>query len=166
MIKRSEKLAFMAITTVSGQTTTTTFKRMTGFTELSVSKNPNEYSRKYVDEDMERKSVAFYSPTISYKYDEETDNDVHALLSQIADNELTGESAKVTILIVNLAAPTAPNASSFEAVKRDYYVIPDSEGDDENMYTRNGSFSVASENVFGTATTEDAWQTAAFTAAE
>ncbi len=166
MIKRSEKLAFMAITTTSGQTTTTTFKRMTGFTEMSVSKNPSEYSRKYVDEDMERSSVAYYSPTISYKYDEEPDNDVHALLAGIADNELCGESTKVTILIVNLASPTASNSSSFDAVKRDYYVIPNSEGDDDNMYTRSGDFKVASENVFGSATTTDAWQTATFTAAE
>ena len=166
MIKRSEKLAFMGITTVSGQTTTTTFKRMTGFTEMNISKNPKEYSRKYVDEDMERKQVVSYSPSISYKYDEETDNDVHALLSDIADNELTGDASKVTILIVDLSAPTAPNASSFKAVKRDYYVIPGSEGDDVDTYTRSGSFSVASENTFGTATTSDAWQTATFAAAE
>lgn len=166
MIKRSEKLAFMEISTVSGQTTTKTFKRMTGFTEMNISKNAKEYSRKYVDEDMERKGVAYYSPSISYKYDEETGNDVHALLSDIADNELTDDAAKVTILVVDLTAPSAPNASSFKAVKRDYYVIPSSEGDDADTYTRSGSFSVASEKVFGTATTEDAWQTAAFKAAE
>ena len=64
MIKRSEKLAFMEVTEGEG----TVYKRMTGFTEFSLSKNPKEYSRKYIDEDMERSEVVGYSPAISYKF--------------------------------------------------------------------------------------------------
>ena len=67
MIKRCEKLAFMEVTEGSS----TVYKRMTGFTELSVSKNPKEYTRKYVDEFSERNAVVGYSPSISYKMDYE-----------------------------------------------------------------------------------------------
>lgn len=167
MIKRSEKLAFMEIDVpgTSG-TTTKVFKRMTGFTEMSTSKNPQEYSRKYIDEDYERSSVVGYSPSMSYKYDEEVGNDVHKALAEIADSELCGDAATVRILIVDLSAPTSSGGSSFNAVAREYAVIPNSEGDDDNTYTRSGDFKVAGEKVFGTASTTDAWQTATFTEAQ
>lgn len=166
MIKRSEKLAFMGIaTTGSGGTTTTVYKRMTGFTEMSTSKNPKEYSRKYIDEGFERSDVVGYSPSMSYKYDEEVGNDVHALLADIADNELTGEGAKVSILIVDLSAPTTSGGSSFNAILRDFSVIPSSEGDDADTFTRSGNFKAAGDKVFGTASTSDEWQTATFTEA-
>ena len=159
-MKRSEKVAFMGVKNGSS----TTFQRMKGFTELSVSKNPKEYSRKYIDEDSERSSVVGYSPSMSYKYDEDAADAVHKTLADIADNELTEDAAKVTIVIVNLAKPTTQGGSSFEAVQRDYCVIPDGEGDDEDTYTRNGEFKAAGNKIIGSATTSDEWQTATFTA--
>ena len=60
MIKRNQKLAFM-------NTEEENYVRMTGFTDLAVSKNPKEYSRRYIDEDTERNSVISYSPSISDK---------------------------------------------------------------------------------------------------
>ncbi|MBR5808749.1 MAG: hypothetical protein IKY39_01410 [Clostridia bacterium] len=60
MVKRSEKVAFMQV--VDGDKAV--YKRMTGFTEFAVSKNPKEYSRKYIDEDIERSEVIAYSTAI------------------------------------------------------------------------------------------------------
>lgn len=161
-MKRSEKLAFMGVKNDSS----TTFHRMKGFTEMSVSKNPKEYSRKYIDEDSERSSVVGYSPSMSYKYDEDATDTVHKVLADIADNELTEDAAKVTIVVVNLAKPTSQGGSAFEAVQRDYSVIPDTEGDDEDTYTRSGEFKTAGARIIGSATTSDEWQTATFTAAD
>lgn len=160
MIKRSEKLAFMQV--MDG--TSTVYKRMTGFTELSVSKNPKEYTRKYIDESAERNAVVGYSTSISYKLDYEPDNDVHKVFAQIADNELTGDDAVRSIVIVDLTAPCENDG--FKAIKRSFSVIPSAEGDDSETYTLSGNMKASGEIVFGTAETEDDWQTLTFTEAE
>ena len=49
IVKRSEKIPFYGIS-VDGKVV---FARMTGFTEISVNKNPIEHKRQYVDEDFE-----------------------------------------------------------------------------------------------------------------
>ena len=61
--KRSDKLAFF------GEDKVSTFTRMRGFTEFSMSKNPVEYSRRYIDEKTERNDVVAYAPSISYSFD-------------------------------------------------------------------------------------------------
>ena len=45
ILKRCDKVAFYGITAND----TTTYYRMKGFTDFTVSKNPSEYSRKYVE---------------------------------------------------------------------------------------------------------------------
>ena len=160
MIKRSEKLAFMQVTNGG----TTAYRRMTGFTELSVSKNPKEYSRKYVDENTERNAVIGYSPSISYKMDYEPDNAVHYEFSSIADRELTGENAVRNIVIVDLTTEDANGICN--AVKRAFSIIPATEGDDSETYTLSGNMKASGEMIFGTAETEDDWQTLTFTEEE
>lgn len=160
MIKRSEKLAFMEVT----ENGNAVYRRMTGFTELSVSKNPKEYSRKYIDESTERNAVVGYSPSISYKMDYEPGNTVHNEFSKIADCELTGENAVKNIVIADLT--TADNSGVCNAIKRAFSVIPSAEGDDSETYTLSGNMKASGEIVFGTAETEDGWQTLTFTEAE
>lgn len=160
MIKRSEKLAFMQVT----ESGNSVYRRMTGFTELSVSKNPKEYSRKYIDESAERNAVVGYSPSISYKMDYEPSNTVHNEFSQISDRELTGENAVRNIVIVDLT--TADNSGACNAIKRAFSIIPSAEGDDSETYTLSGNMKASGEIVFGTAETEDDWQTLTFTEAE
>lgn len=160
MIKRSEKLAFMQVT----ESGSTVYRRMTGFTELSVAKNPKEYSRKYVDERTERNAVVGYSPSISYKMDYEPDNTVHKEFSQISDRELTGEDAVRNIVIVDLT--TADGNGECDAIKRAFSVIASSEGDDSETYTLSGNMKASGEIIFGTAESEDDWQTLTFTEAE
>lgn len=156
MIKRSEKLAFMQIK--SGETSV--FKRLTGFTEFSISKNPREYSRKYLDEDMERSEVMGYSTSIAYKFDTDPDSEVHQLLYRIADRELIGAEAEVTVVIADLSTLSE---GACVASKRVYSVIPSSEGDDADTYTVSGTLRAAGKNVFGTCRTTDDWQTVTFT---
>ena len=52
IIRRNDKVAFAAI---NGSDT---LYRLKGFTEFSVSKNPIEYSRRYIDEVSERNDGA------------------------------------------------------------------------------------------------------------
>lgn len=157
MIKRSEKLAFMEV----GEGNSAVFKRMTGFTEFSVSKNPKEYTRKYIDEDMERSEVVAYSPTISYKFDIDSDNDVHEFLCEVSDHELIGENAECNIVIADLSQPVSN--SGVKAVMRKFSIIPKAEGDDKDTYTVSGSFKAAGEKKFGAATSSDGWKTLTFT---
>lgn len=162
MIKRSEKLAFMKV----GSENSAVYKRMTGFTEMSVSKNPKEYSRKYVDEDAERSSVVAYAPSMSYKFDYDPQNEVHKEFVKVADDELTGDSTVKSILIVDISAPAAAGGSSFNAAVRDFSIIPSTEGDDADTYTYGGDLKAYGNITRGTAVTTDEWQTATFTETE
>lgn len=156
MIKRSEKLAFMEVK--DGESSV--FKRMTGFTEFSISKNPKEYSRKYIDEDMERSEVVGYSPAISYKFDTDPENAVHQLLSAVADRELVGQDAECNIVVADLSALDENGAA--KAIMRKFSIIPNNEGDDKDTYTVSGSFKASGVKIFGTAKTSDEWQTITF----
>lgn len=158
MIKRSEKLAFMEV----GDGDNKVFKRMTGFTEFSLSKNPKEYSRKYIDEDMERSEVVGYSPAISYKFDTDPENSVHQFLTKVADYELLGEDAECNIIVADLSSADAQGSA--KAVMRKFSIIPQNEGDDRDTYTVSGSFRAAGNKTFGTVTTTDEWQTVTFVA--
>lgn len=156
MIKRSEKLAFMGIE--GGESGT--FVRMTGFTEFSLSQNPKEYSRKYVDEDMERSEVVSYSPSVSYKFDADMDNPVHEILYGVAERELIGEDAKCSIVIGDVTG--GDDTNSGKAVFRSFAVIPNGEGDDKDTYTVSGTLKACGKKRFGTATSNDGWQTITF----
>ena len=157
--KRSEVLAFMAVTSTSNSggttTTTTTNHRMKKFTSLSQSKNPQEYSRQYVDEEFQRADVVGYSPELKYAFDYHYLNPVHVDIKKITDEELTGDDAVVTIIWADKV--------SGEAYKREYSVIPDTEGDSLNAYTYSGSFKARGAAVKGTAASSDDWQTCTFT---
>lgn len=152
IVKRSSKVAFYGVPN-GGETV---FRRMSGFTELATSKNPIEYSRQYVDEEMEVTDVVGYSPSISYSFDLFSDNAVHKDIADISDNEYVGSDAVRSIIVVDIFS------SDNSSVKRDFSVIPDSEGDSMDAYTYSGSFKVKSDKVFGTASSSDDWQTCTF----
>lgn len=163
MIKRSDKLAFIGVV----GTNSTTYTRLKGFTELTQSKNPKEYSRQYVDEETERTDIIGYAPELSYAFDEFEDNAAQKVITDITNNELIGDAAKVDIIIVDLSRESK-TSGSFEAVKRTFSVIPDSEGDSTDAYTYSGTLKANGERVSGTAAsgTEGSWLTCTFTEAE
>ena len=148
--KRSDKVAFLE---VEGKLT-----RMEGFTTFSQSKNPTEYSRRYVDQDFENTDVTGYSPQIGFGFDQYDGNVVHDHIVDILDNEKLGNDAIVTICVVDI--------TDNKAVQRTWTVVGDTEGDSMDAYTYSGNFRVKGEKVFGIASSEDNWATCTFTADE
>lgn len=145
------------VTTTSNNTTTTTttFHRMKNFTQMSKTKNPQEYSRKYVDEKDQRTDVVGFATQFDYAFDRDPSDPVLSDIINITDRELVGDDAIRSIIAVD--------TSTGEAFKRDYAVIPGSEGGDSNVYTYSGSFKAHGEEVAGTAATTDDYQTVTFT---
>lgn len=158
--KRSDKVAFYGV--VNGSNTD--YKRMRGFTELSINKNPVEYSRRYIDEKTERNDVVGYAPSISYSFDKFSDDAVHTDIIKVADDELVGTDAVREIILVDLT--NSVSGGGHNAVRRKWSVIPDSEGNDTDAYTYSGTLKANGDIEKGTATSEDDWQTCTFTKAE
>jgi len=157
VVKRSDKVAFYGV--LDGENVR--YHRMKGFTEMTVSKNPKEYARQYIDEAFERTDVVGYATAISYGFDQHTDDSVHSDLVAISENELLASDAVRSIVIVDFTSEDG--AGAYSAKKRDFAVIPDGEGDSMDAYTYSGSFKTAGETVFGTALSEDGWETCVFT---
>lgn len=158
MVKRHQRLAFMD-TDESGQMPR--FERMTGFTSLTNSKNPKEYSRQYVDMASEDTDVVGYAPATAYSFDRHTNTPVHDRIAKIHDGELTGSDALVDILVVDLF--TADAQGRCAARKRTYAVIPDADGDGNDALVYTGSFKSKSEVEEGYAVLEEGSKTAAYT---
>lgn len=147
MVKRCEKLAFM---NVDG-----TYYRMTNFTEIAVGKNPKEYSRQYVDEEFERSSIVGYSTSVSYSFDYDNENEVHALIKNITDKELLADDAIVEIVMVDITNPDGKN----NAISRRWSVIPENEGNSLDAYTYSGSFRANGAAKEVKAVSTDDWKT-------
>ena len=156
LTKRHEKVAFYGVPSKTGSNTTYTYHRMKGFDEISTSKNPKEYSRQYVDEEFEQTDVVGYTPTISFGFDKFKDDAVHTDIAAMFDEEKTGSDAVRPIIIVDMT-------NSNSAIKRDFAVVADTEGDGTDAYTYSGEFRAKGEKIFGTATSADDWQTVTFT---
>lgn len=89
VVLRASRKMFMGV--VDGSTTT--YHRMRGFTSLSESKNPIEYSRKYVDEAFETTDVTGMSASYDFSFDMLTPNEVLADMASIIDGEKLGSEA-------------------------------------------------------------------------
>lgn len=154
--KRSDKVAFMGI---SGEGNEVIFKRMTGFTELSKSMNPETYDRKYVDMPTQISDIVAYAPEYSFSVDRDTDSPVSNLINEVFEMEKVGDDAKVDIVIVDMLSKDGDG--SYKATKRTYSVIPDSE-DGDSALVQGGSFKACGDVVIGSATSEDDWKSCTF----
>lgn len=154
--QRSDKVAFLGLP--SAEDDSLIFTRMQGFTSLSVSKNPQEYSRQYVDETQEHTDVTGYSPSMDFSFDKYAGNPVHDFITDIIDSEIIGTAAVAKILTVDLTQ-TENNAKL-----RSYAIIGDSEGDSMEAYTYSGTFATKSAEVIGTAVVSSDGLTATFKA--
>ena len=161
LINRAERLAFMDIAADEGPAN---FVRMTGFTTMTGSKNPKEYSRQYVDMSTESSDVVGYAPATEYSFDRHSGNAVHEKLAKITDEELTGTDTYVDVVVVD-TFDTDKQGNAL-ARKRTYSVVPDSEGDGTDALIYAGSLKAVSEIEVGYAKTEDGWKTANYTAGE
>lgn len=161
LVKRHQRVAFMD-TDTTGKTPK--FERMTGFTSLTNSKNPKEYSRQYVDRESEDTDVVGYSPSVAYSFDRHTNTPVHERIAKVHDGELTGSDALVDILIVDIFAQAGGETEACVARKRTYAIIPDADGDGNDALIYTGSFKSKSDIEEGTAIVSDDGKTAAYTA--
>ena len=155
LIKRSDKIAFYGVKGDDG----VTYKRMTGFTDMTISKNPKEYTRQYIDEDFEQSDVVGFSPSISFTFDSYLDNDIHRDISDISEQEFIGDDAIRDIIIVDL---NKEEDDGCYAVKRAFSVIVDTEGASSDAYQISGTLKVKGEKVFGVATSLDNWESCTF----
>lgn len=149
MIKRSDKKLFYGVPGIDGAEPTLT--RAKFFTDLSVSKNPVEYSRHYVDEESERTDVVGYSPSISYNFDDYAGDAILEDIVSITNGELVGTETHRTLVQVDFSREVD---GGYYAVKRNYAVIPDSEGDGTDAYTYSGTFKAAGDKIVGVAMIE------------
>lgn len=155
IVPRHKMLSFYGVPVTTEGNTTVTFRRMKFFTQLTQGKNPQEYSRKYVDEATQRTSVTGFAPQIDYGFDKHRNDPVLADIVKITNEELIGSDAVRTIINVD--------TETGDAFKRDYAVSPATEGDDANIYKYGGSFKADGEQIKGTAESADDWQTVTFT---
>ena len=160
LVKRSDKVSFLGCTTGG----TETFNRMRGFTTLSNSKNPMEYSRQYVDEEFETTDVTGFSPSIDFGFDQYKGDPVHDEMVEILDGEYTGTKARRNIVTVDFS--DKKESGSYGAVKREYAIVGDSDGDSMDAYTYSGTFRSTGKRIVGTATVANNGGTATFTATE
>lgn len=157
LVKRSDKVSFLGCVKDGSET----FNRMRGFTTLSSSKNPTEYSRRYVDEEFETTDVTGYSPSIDFGFDQYTGDVVHEEMVDILDNEKLGTEARRNIVTVDFSQSTGDG--NYNAVKREYAIIGDAEGDSMDAYTYSGTFRSTGKRVLGTATVDETGAVATFT---
>lgn len=158
LVKRSDKVSYFG----NVESGTETFNRMKGFTTLSGSKNPMEYSRQYVDEEFETTDVTGYSPSIEFGFDQYSGDSVHDEMVEILDSEKTGTEARRNIVTVDFSQPIT--GGGYKATKREYAIIGDSEGDSMDAYTYSGTFRATGRRITGSATLNADETVATFTA--
>lgn len=157
IIKRYKKLAFFGVPeTGDDGSVSYVFYRMKGFDEISTSKNPREYSRQYVDEEFEQTDVVGYNPSITFGFDRFSGDPVHNDVIEIFNKEKVGADAVRPIIMVDMASDEK------SAIKRDFAVIAENEGDGLDAYKYSGTLRVKGEKVFGTVQSNDDWQTCTF----
>lgn len=132
-----------------------------GFTSLVESKNPSEYSRRYIHEKTERSDVTGFAPSMAYSCDVYSGDPVIDDILKITDGEVIGSAAQRDIVAVNLWEKGTTDGT-YVAYKRTYSVIPNSKGDGTDALITSGNLKAAGESVKGTFT----FATKTFTADE
>jgi len=149
LVLRHQWESYMAITTGTGQSATTTNNLIgEGFTTFPESKNPKEYTRKYVSDKTERTDVIGYAPSISYSCDVIDTDPVIQEIIKITDGELLGTATHRDIISVNLFEPTE-TTGSYKATKRTYAIIPDGKGDGTDALIYTGTMKAVSDIITG-----------------
>jgi hypothetical protein len=158
LVKRWEKLSFME---VKGTTGKSTFERMEGFTDITFSKNPKEYSRQYVDEESERTDISGYSESISYTFNRYNKQPVAEEIVEITENEYTGTNAVRRIITVDKTTAAGDETGTIRATARirPYTIVPDSNGGSTDCLTYSGNFKSNGTMEEISIQTTDNWQT-------
>lgn len=157
IVERHKILAFMGVV---GTGNTVTYHRMKKFTQFTHSKNPIEYNRQYVDEPFQQTDVVGFAPSYAYAFDKHKDLPVQSDIVAITNGEMLGDDAVRSIIIVDTTEATESSGTyTATAIKRDYSVIPNSEGDNINVYTYSGNLKARGEQTSVSVSSTDDWQT-------
>lgn len=149
LVLRADRKMFYG---VKGSTDTVTYTRMKGFTSLTESKNPIEYSRHYVDEAFETTDVTGMSSSYDFQFDLQTPNDVLTDMAGIIDGEKLGTDAVRSFVSVDFHKPVSGSQGAYEAVERQYTIVGDSIGDGTDALVYSGTLRVQTKRVTGKAT--------------
>lgn len=161
LIGRHEKVAYYGIKDESGNVV---YHRMCGFTKMNTSKNPVEYSRRYIDESFEQTDIVAVSPSISFTFDRYSGNPVHDDIVEISDNEILGDGAVRSIVVADLS--TNDGNGNCRAIMRNFSIMVETEGDSLDAYTLSGTMNTKGEKISGTAVISQNGETLTFSADE
>lgn len=131
-----------------------TFYRMEKFAQLAKSQGASEHARHYVDESSGETDIMGINPSISYAFDKHRNLPVQEDIVNITNNGLLGNDAIRPIIIVDTETKVA--------YKREFSVIPNTDGDNTNVYTYNGTFKCSGDCIVGFALTSDNYRTISF----
>lgn len=176
LVLRHEVLTFMKPKKLTDDTFEEKYYRLYGFTELSETANPQEYTRKYIDEARERTDIVGMTKTSSFNLDYHEGDLVHADIKKMYDKELTGTNTEREFIAVELfkdvkytetpvlqakETKTGETKTGKRAILRKYTVIISDSGGEEAV-TFAGSFNVSGDRIEGVAISDDGWQTCTF----
>lgn len=150
LIMRADRKMFMGVTSRTGSSATETIYRMRGFTALSESKNPTEYTRKYVDELFETTDVTGINSSYDFTFDLISPNEVLTDIAEIIDGEKIGDDAVRTFYCVDFHKTV--DGGGYECIKRDFSIIGGNVGNGTDALTYSGTLKVTSSMSKGTAT--------------
>lgn len=137
LVARARKVAYANTGTVEAPIWT----RMRGFLSLPKAKEAIEYSRQYVDEYFETTDTVGMSESQEFECDKYTNDPVHAIIAKVFDDELIGDDANIDIMVVDYTLGLTGEApTEWDAIKRTYSIIPDTEGDGTESYKYSGTF--------------------------
>ena len=147
LVNRNEWAAYAEVPGEGG--TKTYYLIGEGFTSLTESKNPKEYSRQYVHEKTERTDVTGYATSLAYTCDTYSEDPVIQHIVKVTDKEFVGTEAQIKVCSVNMWV-TDGGETVHEAYERTYAIIPDSKGDGNDALVYSGTLRAASDAVEGT----------------
>ena len=118
-----------------------------GFTSFPESKNPAEYTRKYICDQTERSDVIGYAPSIEYSTDCISGDPVVAEILYVHDNELVGSDTHRDVVNVNR---WKEKEGKCPAKMRTYAIIPNQKADGTDALVYTGTMKAVSDIVDGT----------------
>lgn len=118
-----------------------------GFTTFPESKNPKEYTRKYINHKTETTDVIGYSPSVEYSCDCISDDPVVKEMVHIHENELLGNAARRDIISVNRWEQD--DNGKCTAYMRTYAVIPNTKGDGTDALVYSGTLKACTDQIKG-----------------
>lgn len=118
-----------------------------GFTSFPEKKNPQEYTRKYINYKTEKTDVIGYAPSITYSADCVSDDPVVQEVVTIHETEAVGTATHRNIVSVNRWKETAGKC---DATMRTYAIIPDEKGSGTEALIYTGTMKAVSDIIPGT----------------